>query len=317
MDTDPDSLDCVPGTDAASGFALGDEVRVAASDERSQARNRTIALERLRSLGSPPRWNANPDGTDTATSGWFQRANLISNPSAFVLGMPGLGKSTFVRRQALGLAGFCFYQWRKFGDPFTFITVQSAWDQESGPRTWLKVRFFEDLTTLDDRNILGSLSYLAHPVLTFAALALVPRVFRRFGYGYGTYALLAVLVPALATKNFFGMARYLLAAFPIFAVAGELLAERPKLARWWDTMSARPSTIFSRTDPESSRVEVPENVIFVVDNIRTGWTDLHAALETDYLSGINRWEHLALLHRHVSTERLDEALSVSRDGGTH
>jgi hypothetical protein len=132
---------------------------------------------------------------------------------------------------ALGLAAFCFYQWRRFGDPFTFVTVQSAWDQESGLRTWLKFRFFEDLTTLDDRNVLGSLSYLAHPVLTFGALALVPRVFRRFGYGYGTYALLAVLVPAVATKNFFGMGRYLLAAFPCFAVAGELLAERPKLAR--------------------------------------------------------------------------------------
>jgi len=36
---------------------------------------------------------------------WFQRANLISNPSAFVLGKPGLGKSTVVRRMALGLAG--------------------------------------------------------------------------------------------------------------------------------------------------------------------------------------------------------------------
>ena len=37
---------------------------------------------------------------------WFQRANLISNPSAFVLGLPGLGKSTAVRRMALGLAGY-------------------------------------------------------------------------------------------------------------------------------------------------------------------------------------------------------------------
>jgi hypothetical protein len=133
---------------------------------------------------------------------------------------------------ALGLGAFCIYQWRRFGDPFTFVTVQSAWDQESGLRTWVKVRFFEDLTTLTDRHILGSLSYLAHPVLTLGALALVPRVFRRFGYGYGTYALLAVVVPALATKNFFGMARYLLAAFPCFAVAGELLAERPRLARF-------------------------------------------------------------------------------------
>lgn len=37
---------------------------------------------------------------------WFQRAQLILNPSEFVLGRPGLGKSTIVRRQALGLAGY-------------------------------------------------------------------------------------------------------------------------------------------------------------------------------------------------------------------
>ncbi|WP_233493777.1 ATP/GTP-binding protein [Desertihabitans brevis] len=37
---------------------------------------------------------------------WFQRAKLISNPSVFVLGKPGLGKSTIVRRMATGLAGY-------------------------------------------------------------------------------------------------------------------------------------------------------------------------------------------------------------------
>ncbi len=37
---------------------------------------------------------------------WFQRANLLSNPSAFVLGKPGLGKSTIVRRMAMGLSGY-------------------------------------------------------------------------------------------------------------------------------------------------------------------------------------------------------------------
>ena len=37
---------------------------------------------------------------------WFQRAQLISNPSAFVLGKPGLGKSTAVFRMAVGLAGY-------------------------------------------------------------------------------------------------------------------------------------------------------------------------------------------------------------------
>lgn len=37
---------------------------------------------------------------------WFQRAKLIRNPSVFVLGLPGLGKSTLVRRMATGLAGY-------------------------------------------------------------------------------------------------------------------------------------------------------------------------------------------------------------------
>jgi hypothetical protein len=37
---------------------------------------------------------------------WFQIARLISNPSGFVLGLPGLGKSTLMRRMVLGAAGF-------------------------------------------------------------------------------------------------------------------------------------------------------------------------------------------------------------------
>jgi hypothetical protein len=36
---------------------------------------------------------------------WFQDAALISNPSVFVLGLPGLGKSTLIRRMAAGGAG--------------------------------------------------------------------------------------------------------------------------------------------------------------------------------------------------------------------
>jgi hypothetical protein len=37
---------------------------------------------------------------------WFQDAGFINNPSMFVLGLPGLGKSTIVRRIAAGGAGF-------------------------------------------------------------------------------------------------------------------------------------------------------------------------------------------------------------------
>ncbi|MFF5179734.1 ATP/GTP-binding protein [Micromonospora sp. NPDC000316] len=35
---------------------------------------------------------------------WFTRAKYISNPSLFMLGMPGLGKSTLINRMAVGLA---------------------------------------------------------------------------------------------------------------------------------------------------------------------------------------------------------------------
>jgi hypothetical protein len=37
---------------------------------------------------------------------WFSRAALIHNPSMLVLGKPGLGKSTLIRRQVLGLTAY-------------------------------------------------------------------------------------------------------------------------------------------------------------------------------------------------------------------
>lgn len=37
---------------------------------------------------------------------WFQRAKLIGNPSVAVLALPARGKSTLVRRMAIGLAGY-------------------------------------------------------------------------------------------------------------------------------------------------------------------------------------------------------------------
>jgi len=36
---------------------------------------------------------------------WFERGRFIPNPSVFVLGLPAVGKSTFMRRQVLGLSG--------------------------------------------------------------------------------------------------------------------------------------------------------------------------------------------------------------------
>jgi hypothetical protein len=129
----------------------------------------------------------------------------------------------------LGLAGWCLYLWARFGDPFAFATAQSAWHQGAGPETWLKFQFFRDVADL--RSPRAWVLFMAHPVLTVGAACLLPRVFRRFGAGYGVYATLLVGLSAVSTKNFFGMARYLLAAFPCFAVVGEELVARPALRR--------------------------------------------------------------------------------------
>ena len=37
---------------------------------------------------------------------WFQRAGLLTAPTAFVIGLQGFGKSSCIRRMALGVAGF-------------------------------------------------------------------------------------------------------------------------------------------------------------------------------------------------------------------
>lgn len=130
----------------------------------------------------------------------------------------------------LGLAAWCVYLWNRFGDPLAFITAQHAWGQGAGPSTWLKFQFLHDVADL--RSPRAWVLFMAHPVLTVAAACLVPRVFKRFGAGYGIFTLLVIGVSAVSTKNFFGMARYLLAAFPCFAVLGELLVDRPALRRW-------------------------------------------------------------------------------------
>lgn len=70
-------------------------------------------------------------------------------------------------------------------------------------------------------------------LLVLGLVALVPRVIKRFGWAYGLYTLGLLAFPLIGSKDFQGLGRYALGAFPAFAVAGELLAERPRLRRLW------------------------------------------------------------------------------------
>jgi len=129
-----------------------------------------------------------------------------------------------------GLGAYAFFLARRFDNPFLFADVEQYWGQGAGPRTWFKVEFFKGVTNFGDPP--SWLAYVAHPIVVLVALAMVPRVFRRFGWGYGVFCVLAVGLAAFSTKDFFGSGRYVLAAFPCFAAGADLLVEHPKLRPW-------------------------------------------------------------------------------------
>ncbi len=142
-----------------------------------------------------------------------------------------------------GLVAFSAYLWSRFDDPLLFNTVQETWGQESGWRTWFKYDVYVWLRREPDL-------FYTHGLLIQAALfglvALsIPAVVRRFGWRYGAYLTVLVAVPAVGSQDFQGMGRYLLGAFPAFAVLGSLLADRPLLRRFALPASAATLLVFT------------------------------------------------------------------------
>jgi hypothetical protein len=125
----------------------------------------------------------------------------------------------------LGLVSWCLYLWAQYGDPLAFVAVQEApgWYQGSGPRTWFKVVYVGTMIFGPVKNIL---LLTPQALMCLFALLLLPRVWRRFGWGYTAYALFVLAIPILGTKDFMGTGRYVLVAFPVLAAAGDFLATR-------------------------------------------------------------------------------------------
>lgn len=149
-----------------------------------------------------------------------------------------------------GIGGYATYLWARWADPFAFATVQQApgWDQGSGPRTWFKELFFDKVGRLPSHALdawNGTANSSPHPwpdtiyvtsivvqaVAIAFALVLAVLVWRKLGWGYGAYCAAVLGIPLLGTKDFQGVGRYVLAAFPCFALMGQLLEEHPP-ARW-------------------------------------------------------------------------------------
>lgn len=123
----------------------------------------------------------------------------------------------------LGLAIWCVYLWTRFGDPLAFNTVQAApgWYQGTGPRTWFKLIFFG---TMVRGPFDVALRLAAQALMCLIAVLLLRRVWRLFGWGYLVYSVVVLTIPLLGTKDFMGTGRYVMAAFPVIAAAGQVLA---------------------------------------------------------------------------------------------
>jgi hypothetical protein len=135
-------------------------------------------------------------------------------------------------------AAYMAYLYHAFGDPLAFVHVQAApgWDQAPGPHTWFKLTVFEVLGRHPSHGMV--LRLFVHAGVTLALLALVPATWKHVSPAYAVYLFLIVGLPALGSKDFMGMGRYGLAAFPVFLTLSRLLAPHPRLYRAWTVGSA-------------------------------------------------------------------------------
>ena len=131
----------------------------------------------------------------------------------------------------LGLLAWMLYLQVRFGDPLAFAHVQGVpgWDQPPGWHSWLKLEWFRTMFPKVPLEI--GLRLGGHALVTVLALILVIPTFKRLGVGYGVFTLLVIGIPAVSSKDFQGLGRYVIAAFPLFVTMALLLEERPVLRR--------------------------------------------------------------------------------------
>jgi hypothetical protein len=129
-----------------------------------------------------------------------------------------------------GLVSYIAYLGAKFGEPFAFVIAERApgWDLDAGPHTWFKVEFFERLIDYPHDGVWYTTGLVVQAVLAAGVLALTPRVGRKFGWAYALYVVVVLAIPLVGSKDFQGIGRYALAAFPAFAVMGDCLAARSR-----------------------------------------------------------------------------------------
>ena len=123
----------------------------------------------------------------------------------------------------LGLVGFMVLLWVRFGEPLAFTKVggASGWWRGTGWEVVAKLHLFRLLDSYG-LNIV-TFWLVVQGLFSLIALGSVGLVVRRFGWAYGAYVLLAVGIAFVTTRDFIGMGRYVLAAFPAFAALADVV----------------------------------------------------------------------------------------------
>ena len=130
-------------------------------------------------------------------------------------------RDTGVLLSPLGLLAYMALLWARFDDPLAWTKVGGAagWWRGTGVDVVAKVHLWNllDAYGLD----LVTFWLLVQGALSLVAFASVPAVVRRFGWGYGAYVVGVVGIAFITTRDFIGMGRYVLVAFPVFAALGD------------------------------------------------------------------------------------------------
>lgn len=130
-----------------------------------------------------------------------------------------------------GILAYMAFLYAKFGDPLAFLKAQGAWRQEPGWSSLLKLPFLERVIRR------GSYADLLLPALhlsmTVGFLALAGGTARLLGLGYAVYVVAVLAIPLAVSRDFIGLGRYCLAAFPCFVTLADRLQASPRARRTW------------------------------------------------------------------------------------
>jgi hypothetical protein len=121
----------------------------------------------------------------------------------------------------VGLATWMAYLGVRFGDPLAFRTNQRTYHPEDLPI--LKRAFFSRWLHFG-HDPTYALTIAGQALVLVLVVLSIPAVCRRFGFSYGLYLAVLAAIPTVSTGDFMGTGRYLMAAFPTYALAGERLA---------------------------------------------------------------------------------------------